>query len=66
MENQTQYGFLNKEVAYSGFQMTTVQKHKKNVEAIHELPLHFLCCTQLKTAIAISLLCFKSLFLNSS
>ncbi len=31
--------------------MTTVQKHKKNVVAIHELPLHFLCCTQLKTAI---------------
>ncbi len=36
---------------YSGFQMTTVQKYTKNVVAIHELPLHFLCCTQLKTAI---------------
>ncbi len=32
--------------------MTTVQKYTKNVVAIHELPLHFLCCTQLKTAIA--------------
>ncbi len=31
--------------------MTTVQKYTKNVVAIHELPLHFLCCTQLKTAI---------------
>ncbi|PZO36648.1 MAG: hypothetical protein DCF19_20795 [Pseudanabaena frigida] len=31
--------------------MTAVQKSTKNVGAIHELPLHFLCCTQLKTAI---------------
>jgi hypothetical protein len=31
--------------------MTTVQIELKNVGAIHELPLHFLCHTQLKTAI---------------
>jgi hypothetical protein len=31
--------------------MTAVQIELKNVGAIHELPLHFLCHTQLKTAI---------------
>ncbi len=36
---------------YSGFQMIDVQESIKNVVAIHELPLHFLCHTQLKSAI---------------
>jgi hypothetical protein len=38
-------------LAYSGFQMTDVQECLKNVVAIHELPLHFWCHTQLKSAI---------------
>jgi len=32
--------------------MAAVQKSLKNVVAIHELPLHFLCHIQLKSAIA--------------
>ncbi len=42
----------------------TEQKNLKNVGAIHELPLHFLCPTQLKTAISSSKRCITYFLLD--
>ena len=42
----------------------TDQKILKNVGAIHELPLHFLCPTQLKTAISSARRCTSYFLLD--